>query len=135
MYMFFQHPAAPGCHLVSRDRATVPSPTHTAALAISGERMGVAAKHGQRNILQSCSPGDGKYSLHFLSAQRGRALHSGHAERESKSVYLCFFALFTFFCCTASAAVISLYAHGFVGCWWMGFSAVLLYCCTIVHTR
>ena len=41
MYMFFQHPAAPGCHLVSRDRATVPSPTHTAALAISGERMGV----------------------------------------------------------------------------------------------
>ena len=39
-------PAAPGRHPIPRDRATVPSPTHTAALATPGERTGVAAKIG-----------------------------------------------------------------------------------------
>ena len=33
----FSTPAAPGRHPIPRDRATAPSPTHTAALAIPGE--------------------------------------------------------------------------------------------------
>ena len=40
----FSTSAAPGGHPILRDRATAPSSTHTAALAISGERTGVAAK-------------------------------------------------------------------------------------------
>ena len=76
----------------------------------------------------------------------GRALDSERAERQFKSLCLCFSWLFFFavrefkslpllfcfffllYCCTA--VVLLLFTHGgFVGCWWMGFSAV--YCCAL----
>ena len=61
----------------------------------------------------------------------GRAVDSRQAEREFKSPCLCFFCFFfPPYCCTA----VLLYTHGgFVGRWWMGFSAVLW--CTAVHIK
>ena len=44
----FSTPAAPWRHSIPRDGATVPRLTHTAALAILGERTGGAPELGER---------------------------------------------------------------------------------------
>ena len=49
MYVF-STPAIPGHHPIPRDRATAPRPTHTAALAIPGERTGVTVKLGEHDF-------------------------------------------------------------------------------------
>ena len=51
----FSAPVAPGDHPIPRDRATATSPAHTAALAIPGERTGVAAKLGERRFFNVAS--------------------------------------------------------------------------------
>ena len=48
--------AGPERHPIPRDRATAPSPTHTAALAIPGERTGVAAKLVERRFFKVAFP-------------------------------------------------------------------------------
>ena len=44
----FSTPAAPGRRPLPRERTNAPRPTHTAALAIPGERTGVAVELGER---------------------------------------------------------------------------------------
>ena len=129
-----------------RDRATAPSPTYTAAVAIPGERTGVAAKLGERRFFKVALPETA--SNHYISFWlSGRALDSGQAERQFKPPCFFFFAFFSAFfsdvrelkslrlliififsSCTAvrtSTTVALLYTHGgFAGCWWMSFSAV-----------
>ena len=63
-------PAAPGRHPIPRDRATAPSPTHTAALAIPGERTGVAAKLGERRFFKVALPETASNHYIFMLAQR-----------------------------------------------------------------
>ena len=46
----FSTPAAAGRRPIPRHRATAPSPTHTAALAIPGERTGVVTKFGEQRL-------------------------------------------------------------------------------------
>ena len=77
----FSTPAAPGRHPIPRDRATAPSPTHTAALAIPGERTGVAAKLGERRFFKVALPETGSNHYIFCSLN-GRALDSGQLERQ-----------------------------------------------------
>ena len=77
----FSTPAAPGRHPIPRDRATAPSPTHTAALAIPGEIMGVAAKLGERRFFKVALPETGSNHYIFCSLN-GRALDSGQLERQ-----------------------------------------------------
>ena len=74
----FSTPAAPGRHPIPRDRATAPSPTHTAALSIPGERTGVAAKFGERRFFKVVLPETA--SNHYIFCWfNGRALHSGQS--------------------------------------------------------
>ena len=61
----FVTPAASGRHPIPRDRATAPSPTHTAALAISGKRTGVAAILGERRFFKVALPETA--SNHYIS--------------------------------------------------------------------
>ena len=119
---------------------TAPSPTYKAALAISGERTGVAAKIGEKRLFKVALPET--TSNHYVSFWLGGiALVSGQAERQfnpSCSVFFAlFFTLFFAFFCFSSAvgkfkcpflflililSVVRLYVR------------VLLYCCTqILH--
>ena len=68
----FSTPVAPGRHPIPRDRATAPSPTHTAALAIPDARTGIAAKVGERRLFKVALPetASNQYLVHFLLAQR-----------------------------------------------------------------
>ena len=72
----FVTPAASGRHPIPRDRATAPSPTHTAALAISGKRTGVATTLGERRFFKVALPetASDHYTFCWLN---GRALDSG----------------------------------------------------------
>ena len=118
----FSTPAIPGRHPIPRDRATAPSPTHTAALAILGERTGVAAKIGERRFFKVALPET--VSVHFYV---GSTVERSILDRASVESRLSL--RFRFFCCCT--AVLLLCTHGgIVGCWWIGFSAVL--CCTAV---
>ena len=101
-------PAAPGLHPTPRDRATAPSPTHTAALAILGERTGVAAKIGERRFFKVALPET--VSVHFYVGSTVERSILDRASVESRlSLRFCFF-----FCGTA---VLILYTHGgIVGC-------------------
>ena len=105
-----------------RDRATAPSPTHTAALAIPGERTGVAAELGERRFFKVTLPE--AVSNHYIFYV-GSTVERSTLDRASVESRLSLrFRLF--FCCTA---VLLQHTHGgIVGCWWIGFSAVL--CCT-----
>ena len=77
----FSTPAAPERHPIPRERATAPSPTHTAALAIPGERTGVAAKLGERRFFKFALPE--KASNHyFFCWLNGRALDSGRTDHQ-----------------------------------------------------
>ena len=74
----FPTPVAPGLHPVPRDRATRPSPTHTAALAIPGDRTGVAAKLGERHFFKETLPMTA--SNHYIFCLlNGSALYSGQS--------------------------------------------------------
>ena len=48
----FSTPTAPERQRTPQDSANVPRPTHTAALAISGERTGVDPDLGERGFLR-----------------------------------------------------------------------------------
>ena len=74
----FSAPAIPGRHPIPRGRAAAPSPTHTAALAIPGERTGVAAKLGERRFFNVALPetASNHYTFCWL---KGRALDSGQS--------------------------------------------------------
>ena len=122
----FSTPAAPGRHPIPRDRATAPSPTHTAALAIPGEIKGVAAKPGKRRFFKVALPktATNRYIFCWLN---GRALDSGQTERQLDPSVSAFSLFLLLYCCT-----IFVHSHGgIVGCWWIGFSAV--HCCTVVR--
>ena len=106
----FSTPAAPERQRTPEDIASEPRPTHTAALAIPGERTGVAPELDERGFLKVGLPetANNHYFLFWLS---GRALDSGRQKGEFKSLCLCCFAFS--FC----------------------YTAVLLYCCTILKRR
>ena len=53
-----------------RDHATAPSPTHTAALAIPGERTGVAAKFSERRFFYVALPDTASNHYTSFLAQR-----------------------------------------------------------------
>ena len=87
--------ASPERHPIPRDRATAPSPNHRAALAIPGERTGIAAKLGERRFFKVAVPETA--SNHYISFWlSGRALDSGQAERQFKSPVSLLFC-FSFF--------------------------------------
>ena len=67
----FSTPAIPGRHPIPQDRATAPSPTHTAALAIPCERTGVVAKLGERRVFKVAlrKTASNHYFVHFMLAQ------------------------------------------------------------------
>ena len=75
--MCYQHRLFQGASRL-RDRATAPNPTHTAALAIPGERTGVAAKLDERRFLKVAlsETARNNYIVHWLN---GRALDSGQS--------------------------------------------------------
>ena len=108
----FSTPAAPGRHPIPRDRATAPSPTHTAALAIPGERTGVAAKLGERRFFKVALPETA--SNHYIFCF-GSTVERSILDRASvESPRLCVFAF-----CSAVVLlyVLLLYTHvGIVGC-------------------
>ena len=125
--------ATPESHPIPRDRSTAPIPTHTAALAIPGERTGVAAKLGERRFFKVSLPetASNHYIPFWLS---DRVLDSGQAERQFKSPCLCFFAFSFFFfavllycCCTVVPHVVGSWVV--VGRWVLLLCSVL-YCCT-----
>ena len=126
--------ASPEHHPIPRDRVTAPSSTHVSALAIPGERTGVAAKLGDRRFFKVALP-ETASSHNFSFRLSGRSLDSGQSERQFKFPCLFFYAFPPlFFCCTGvqtslsaflsllfsapavrtSTAVVLLYAHGFV---------------------
>ena len=121
--------ASPEHHPIPRDRATAPSPTHTAALAIPDESTGVAAKLGERRFFEVALPETA--SNHYVSFWlSGRALDSGQAR---VSVQIPLSLLFRFF---LFSAVVLLYCctHS-VGSWfvlggWVFMLCTVLYCCT-----
>ena len=97
-----------------RDRATSHAPS---SLRDPRRMNGRRAKARRATIYQHIS--------FWLS---GRALDSGRAERQFKSPCLCF--LFSFVCFSSAVLLYccccTVVHSGFVGCWWMVFSAV--YC-------
>ena len=121
----FSTPVALRRHRIPRDRATAPSPTYTAALAIPGERTGVAATLGDRRFFKVALPEMANNQYIFCWLNR-RGLDSGQAERQ-----LNLHAFSLFFCCYY-------YCTHMVRSWVAGgrivllLSAVLLYGCT--HT-
>ena len=122
-------PAAPRRHPIPRDHATEPSPTHAAALAIPGERTGVAAKLDERRYFIIALPETlSNHYIFFLLI--GRALDSGQAERHFKSPCLCFFLLyFLLYGCTT---VLHTWIRGLLV---DGFFCLTELCCIIiVHT-
>ena len=123
---------SPERHPIPRDRATAPSPTHTAALVIPGSRTGVAAKLGERVFSKLPS----RRRQVITTFPFGSAVERSILDKQSVSSIppLCFFAffllffpvvrefkspcllyIFIFLCCTAirtSTAVVLLYTHG-----------------------
>ena len=88
----FSTPASPGRHPIPRDRATVPSPTHTAVLAIPGERTGVAAKLGDQRFFKVALPETA--SNHYIFCF-GSTVERSILDRASvESPRLCVFAFF-----------------------------------------
>ena len=89
----FSTPAAPEHQGTPEDSASVPRPTHTATLAIPGERTGVAAELGDQGFLKVGLPetANNNYILFWLS---GRALDFGRQKIVFKSPCLCFFFAF-----------------------------------------
>ena len=107
----FSTPAAPERHPIHRIRATAPSPTHTAVLAIPGDRTGVAAKLSERRFFKVALPetATNQYSLCGGTVERS-ILDRGSVE----SPRLCVVALFPV---VALLYVFLLYTHsGIVGC-------------------
>ena len=97
----FSTPADPERQRTPEDSASVPRPTHTAALAIPGERTGVAPELDERGFFKVDFPEtvNNHYIFFWLS---GRALDSGRQNGEFKSPCLCCFAFFfLLYCCTA----------------------------------
>ena len=92
-------PAATEHQQTPEDSASVPRPTHTAALAIPGESTGVAPELGERGFLKVGLPETANNICIFFWLS-GRALDSGRQKSDFKSPCLCFFAflLFFFFC-------------------------------------
>ena len=93
----FSTPAAPERQWTPEDSASEPRPIHTAALAIPGERTGVA-ELDERGFLKVGLPetANNHYIFFWLS---GRALDSGRQKGEFKSPCLRCFAFS--FCYTA----------------------------------
>ena len=83
--------ASPERHPIPGDRVTAPSSTHTSALAIPGERTGVAAKLGDRQFFKVALP-ETASSHNFSFRLSGRSLDSGQSERQFKSPCLFFYA-------------------------------------------
>ena len=116
---------------IPRDRSTAPSPTHTAALAMPGERTGVAAKLGERRFFKVALPETAttRYISFWLS---GRALDSGQAERQFKSPpFLFFFCLFVsavLYCCTIIVLIVHMWwvMGGFFLSGWYYFEVLIL---------
>ena len=100
----FSPPAAPERYPPPPDRASVSRPSHTAALAIPGERTGVAAKLGVRRFF--------KVALRDTTViSFGSAVERSILDEQSVSSNPPVYAF-----------------------WLLFFSAVLLCCCNIVHT-
>ena len=127
----FLTPTAPGQHPIPRDRATAPSPTQTAALVIPGERMGIAAKLGERRFFKVALP-ETSSNHYILCRLNGRALDSGQAERQLNPPVSAFSFLFLLYCCTI--IVHTYMVRSWVVGWiFLLYSAVLLYDCTHIH--
>ena len=94
-YMF-STPVAPERQGIPEDSASVPRPSHTATLAIPGEKTGVAPKLGERGFSNVDLPetANNHYLFFWLS---GRALDYGRQKSEFKSS--CLLLVFRFFCC------------------------------------
>ena len=109
--MFFQHRLLPGATRSPRDRVTAPSPTHTAALAIPGERTGVAAKLGERRFSKLLSRRRQLITTFSVGSKVDRSI----LDRASvESPRLC---VFVFFSAVVLLYVLLLYTHGgIVGC-------------------
>ena len=114
----FSTPPAPERQRTPEDSASVPRPTHTEALAISGERTGVAPELGGRGFLKVGLPKTANDHYIFFW-HSGRALNSGRQKSEFKSPCLCFFALLLFFhfflllyCCCATSCTTPEYSGG-----------------------
>ena len=93
----FSTPAAPERQRTPKDNASEPRPTHTEALAIPGERKGVAPELGERGLLKVGLPEttNNHYVFFWLS---GIALDSERQKSEFKSPCLCFFFAIILLC-------------------------------------
>ena len=119
-------------HSSPRERATAPSPTHPVALAIPGERTGVAAKLGKRRFFKVALPETA--SNHYISFWlSGRALDSGQAEHQFISPFLRFLLFFSLFILlyVSSNPVFLLFIFIFFRLYCCTYEDC---CCTVVHT-
>ena len=106
-YMF-STPAAPERQGTPEDSASVPRPTHAAALAILGERTGVVPELGERGFLKVGLPETA--NNHYIFLVERSIL--GARRVSSSSPVSAFFAFFAFFlvlyCCCATSCTIYL---------------------------
>ena len=100
--------AAPGRHPIPRHRATAPSPTHTTALPIPGDRTGVAAKLGERQFFKVAPPETARSHYHTFSV--GSTVARSILDRASvESLRVGIFALLS---AVVLLYVLLLYTHG-----------------------
>ena len=121
----FLNTGAPGRHPIPRDRATAPSPTHTAALAIPGERTASQPNSGSGDF--SKLPSQSRQVITTLSV--GSTVERSTLDRASvQSSCLCV-KLFAFF----SAVVVLLHfsCTHMVGSWVVLVDG--LFCCTLPY--
>ena len=112
-----------------RDRATAPSPTYTAAVAIPGERTGVAAKLGERRFFKISLP-ETASNLHIFFWLSGKVLNSAQVERQLKPPCLCFYALFLlYFLLYVSSNSPVCFLVVFCSAVLLNVRVLLLYCC------
>ena len=106
----FSTPAAPERQRTPKDNASEPRPTHTEALAIPGERKGVAPELGERGLLKVGLPEttNNHYVFFWLS---GIALDSERQKSEFKSPCLCFF--FCYHTAVLQVVLINVVVHTF----------------------
>ena len=119
----FSTPAVQWRHPIPRDRAIALSPTHTTALAIPGERTGVAAKLGERRSLKVSLPktASNHYILCWITVERS-ILDKASDECPSRHFRPFSAVLLNYYYCTHM-----------VGSWVVGGYAFLLYCGTMVR--
>ena len=121
----FSTPAIPGRHPIPRDRATAPSPTHTAALAIT-ERTGVAANSASDDFSKLPSRRWQVITTSYVASTAERSIPD---RASGESPCLCIVVFFLLYCCTI-----------IVYTWWNRgllvdrfFCCTLRYRCTMVH--